>query len=285
MPIKKQLLPKKPVMKINRANKIDRVVLAIIILMGIYLFISAPVALDDKPQQKGERIPVKLMFQIVAAENNRVRKQWTQHIVSEGKNVGFHFGEDWRKKSVDKGPLPALFLREVAAYLEKSPVPLSLFLGSDFPISRANQFKGFQAEIFQTMKKTKQNQYFFDDEVQRYTAMFPDNVVVSACADCHNDHADTPKNDWVLGDMMGATTWAYPQETLTRDELIVIIGELRHAFAKTYAAFVQKSQTFENKPLVGEKWPVEGYFLPSTLVFMQRFEASAAESTLGFLLQ
>ncbi len=272
-------------MKIKPTNKIDRVLIIIMVLVGMYLFISAPVVLDDERQQKRQAIPVKLMFQIVAEENNGMRKQWTKHIVGEGKNVGFHFGQNWRKKGEDKGPLPALFLREVAAYLEKSPVPLSLFLGSDFPISHANKFKGFQAEAFQTMKKTNQNQYFFDKEVQRYTAMFPDNVVVSACADCHNEHADTPKNDWVMGDMMGATTWAYPQETLTRDELIVIISELRRAFAKTYRAFVQKSQTFANKPFVGKQWPTDGYFLPSVDVFMQRFEKSAAESTLYLLLQ
>lgn len=272
-------------MKIKPMNKIDRIVIIIMILIGIYLFVSAPVALDDEQQQKGQRIPVKLMFQIVVEENNRIRKQWTKHIVGEGKNVGFHFGENWRKKGEDKGPLPALFLREVAAYLEKSPVSLSLFLGSDFPINRANKFKGFQAEIFQIMKKTNQNQYFFDNEVQRYTAMFPDNVVVSTCASCHNEHPDTPKKDWVMGDMMGATTWAYPKDTLTRDELIMIISELRHAFAKTYTAFVQKSQTFVNKPLVGEQWPVDGYFLPSVGVFMQRFEKSAAESTLNLLLK
>jgi hypothetical protein len=272
-------------MKIKPVNKIDRMVIAIMILVAIYLFVSAPVALDDKLQQKGQGIPVKLMFQIVAEENNRVRKQWTKHIVSDGRNVGFRFGENWHKTGEDKGPLPALFLREVAAYLEKSPVPLSLFLGSDFPLSRANKFKGFQEEAFQTMKKTNQNQYFFDNEVNRYTAMFPDNVVVSACADCHNEHADTPKNDWMMGDMMGATTWAYPQDTLTRDELIVIIRELRRAFTKTYTGFIQKSQTFANKPPVGEKWPADGYFLPSVDVFMQRFEKSAAESTLYLLLK
>jgi hypothetical protein len=65
----------------------------------------------------------------------------------------------------------------------------------------------------------------------------------------------------------------------------MIISELRHAFARTYTAFVQKSQTFANKPPVGEKWPADGYFLPSVDVFMQLFEKLAAESTLYLLLK
>jgi len=85
---------------------------------------------------------------------------------------------------VDQGPLPALFLREVATHLEKSSVPLSLFLGSDFPISSSNKFKGKQAEAFQTMRDTKgEAQFFYADDVKRYTAMFADNVVVGGVCD------------------------------------------------------------------------------------------------------
>lgn len=272
-------------MKSNKLNnKIDKIALMLLLLVAIYLWVSAPIPLADHGAQQGERIPVTVMFQIVAEENNIIRQQWTQHIVGKGKKIGLHFGEKWRKKGHDEGPLPALFLREVAAYLEKSPVPLSLFLGSDFPINTANQFKDQQAEAFSMMKKTQKSQYFFDREVQRHTAMFPDNVVVMACATCHNEHPDTPKQDWLMGDMMGATTWAYPNDTVTRDELLLIIGELRRAFAKTYRAFLQKSQHFEKKPIIGEQWPIDGYFLPSVEIFMQRFEQSAAEKTLHLLL-
>ena len=54
----------------------------------------------------------------------------------------------WKDEDVQAGPLPALFLRETAARLEASPVPLGLFLGSDYPISPSNRFQGAQAEAF-----------------------------------------------------------------------------------------------------------------------------------------
>ena len=269
-------------MKINR---IDIVTLSILSLIGLYLFVQSPAPLADENQTKGELISVNTLFNIVAEENNKARKQWTKQIVGAGKKVGLKFGENWRKQHVDKGPLPALFLREVATHLEKSEVSLSLFLGSDFPISSANKFKGRQAEAFQKIRDTNgETQYFFAEDVKRYTAMFPDNVMVKACASCHNEHPDSPKKDWVMNNIMGATTWAYPREYVTRDELIQIVAELRSAFAKTYISYLEKTKTFENAPKIGEKWPFEGYLIPAADVFMERLENAASVDTLRLIL-
>ena len=270
-------------MKINR---IDIVALSLLALVAVYLFVQSPIPLSDANQVKGELIPVSIMFEMVAKENNKARKQWTKQIVVAGKKFGLKFGEEWRKEGVDQGPLPALFLREVATHLEKSPVPLSLFLGSDYPISSANKFKGRQAEAFQKMRDTKgEAQFFFSEDVMRYTAMFADYVVVEGCSTCHNEHPDTPKKDWVMNDIMGATTWAYPKEYVTRDELVEILAELRGAFGKTYVSFLEKTKTFANPPGIGDRWPSEGYFVPTSTVFFQCFEKSAAAHTLSFLLK
>ena len=266
-------------------NRIDFYSISLLILLGIYLLISAPFQLKTTDQHIGQKISVQTLFQIVAEENNKIRKQWTQDIVSDGQKIGLFFGEEWHRKGEEKGPLPALFLREIAASLEKTPIALSLFLGSDFPINQTNIFNGIQNTAFQRLKNSDENQYFFDNDIKRHTAMFPDKVVVAACKNCHNEHPDTPKNDWLLNDIMGATTWTYPEDSVTRDELINIINELRSAFAKTYRLFLIKSQTFQHKPVIGNKWPVDGYFLPTEAVFMQRFKTLSSESTLHFLLQ
>jgi hypothetical protein len=141
-------------------NRIDLYSILLLILAAIYLFISAPPPLKIAKQQYGQRIPVQTLFQIVAEENNKIRQQWTQDIVSDGQKTGLAFGEKWRKKGQEKGPLPALFLRDVAAYLEKSPIALSLFLGSDFPLNQTNKFKGVQDSAFQTLKRTKKINIF-----------------------------------------------------------------------------------------------------------------------------
>jgi hypothetical protein len=267
-------------MKINR---IDIITIMVFALLAIYLFVKSQVPLEET-SQKGEMIPVNTMFKIVDEENNKMRIQWTKEIIDMGKKVGFQFGEDWHKEHVDKGPLPALFLRETASHLEKSQVSLSLFLGSDFPINSANMFKDLQEYAFKKIKLTSESQFFFDEDVKRYTAMFADKVVVQACANCHNHHPDSPKKDWKMNDIMGATTWSYPKEYVTRDELIEIIAVLRSAFEKTYISYLEKTKTFTNPPKIGEQWPSEGYFVPAENVFMNLFEKSASVNTLDLLL-
>jgi hypothetical protein len=69
---------------------------------------------------------------------------------------------------------------------------------------------------------------------------------------------------------MGATTWTYPSDDATADELAAILVALRGAIKDTYAAYIGKAATFSEPPKIGEKWPRDGYYLPSVDVFMEK---------------
>jgi hypothetical protein len=43
-----------------------------------------------------------------------------------------------------------------------------------------------------------------------FTAVYPDYAVAQACITCHNDHKDTPKKDFKMGDVMGAVVIRIP---------------------------------------------------------------------------
>ena len=62
-----------------------------------------------------------------------------------------------------------------------------------------NKGKNFYAE--ETLGGTK---YF--------TAIYPDVGVAPVCVSCHNDHKDTPKRDFKLGDVMGGVVIRIPLE-------------------------------------------------------------------------
>ena len=124
------------------------VTVLILVSLITYLAVSAPLPLLEKPHVGAT---IQRVLSMAEAENDVVRTLWTREIVGAGKTVGLQFDEDWRERGVEAGPLPALFLRETAKSLEKSPVRLSLYLGSDFPIKTANSFKGKQREKFQIM--------------------------------------------------------------------------------------------------------------------------------------
>ncbi len=256
------------------------------IALIVYLFASAPTPLQDDAQEKdGKYIPINQLFVLLQEENNIIRKLWTKEILGAGKKQGLKFNEDWRESDVEAGPLPALFLRKIASRLEKNAVPLSLFLGSDAPINKANAFDAEQSEKFKHIKKNREAQFFYAADIARYIGMFPDIASVSACITCHNEHKDSPKTDWKLLDVMGATTWLYPKDTVKLTEALMIISVLREQFKETYAAYLSKVQGFSNPPQISKKWPREGYFLPTTEIFMDVFEKEASKMTLQSLFQ
>jgi len=117
-----------------------------------------------------------------------------------------------------------------------------------------------------------------------YTAMFPDEALVEGCVTCHNEHEDSPRDDWQLHDVMGATTWAYPNARLTGTEILELLVALRTSFRAAYQAYLDKVIEFDNPPQIGTRWPVEGYYLPSTDVFMDEVARRTGHASLEALL-
>jgi hypothetical protein len=252
--------------------------------LGIYLFVSAPPPLEEQ-RPAAASIPVAEMFEILEAENDAVRALWTGEIVGAGIKVGLKFDEYWREQDVEAGPLPALFLRETAKSLERNPVQLSLFLGSDFPISDSNRFEGLQLERFRLLRQTGEPQFFYMADTRLHTGMFSDVAVAAPCVDCHNEHPQSEKKNWRLNDVMGATTWVYPADVVSVEEFLEAVTALHKGFADAYAAYIAKARTFAQPPAVGERWPRDGYFVPSTEVFMQEVYRLTAPQTLAALVR
>ncbi len=257
--------------------------LALVLVIVAIIVVNAPPP-DDSVTAARRMIPIETVFTILEAENDAVRKLWTERIVGAGKEAGLQFDERWRNPDLDAGPLPALFLRETAESLRRSPEPLYLFLGSQFPINDANKFTGIQYRYFENIQNTGEPQFFFDDDIAFHTAMFSDVAVAEACVTCHNAEPESPKTDWKLGDVMGATTWSYPQSQVSLDEALAIINALRQAFHDAYQEYADKVSTFSNPPPLGQKWPDQGYFLPSTEVFTREAMLIASPDTLHALL-
>ena len=256
----------------------------VLAVSAVYLFVNAPPALPDRARARANDVPARELLEICAAENAAVRELYTKKIVEPGLKAGLKFDEKWQDARVDAGPLPALFLREVAKNLAKSTTHLGLFLGSDAPINKANQFRGAQADAFQQMRHDRSPRHFFMEDVQANSAMFPDLAVAKACVECHNRHVDSPKHDWKVGDLMGATTWTLTTNQLSLSESMTTIVELRAAFRDAYAAYVEKAKKFAAAPEIGKKWPSEGNCLPDPDTFMEEAQQRTSRATLERLL-
>lgn len=250
-----------------------RSILTALVLLTVttYLYATRPVPLTEAGGDVTERISTQIFLQILAAENAAIRTLYTSQIVGPGLKQGLKFREDWKDKTSEAGPLPALFLREMSTILQRDASDIGLFLGSDFPIVSANLFKGVQKTEFEKLRATKQAQFFLDTGSGRYTAMYPDYASSKACVTCHNEHAKTPKKDWELNGMMGATTWSYPRKEVSVAEVLRYTAALRSAALETYGIYLTKLTTFKTSPvpIIATQWPRDGMFLP-TLVEMKK---------------
>jgi len=219
---------------------------------------------------------------MVAYENDVTRTLYTKAIVGKGKLQGMKFDEDWRKDDIEAGPLPALFLRGFAKGIKRGPVPLGLYLGSDFPINDANKFLGKQGELFDQIKKDQKPQFFYYKNQKKHTPMFVDLASAAACVTCHNNHKQTTKSDWKLGDVMRATTWQYPKDSLSFKETMDILKAYIKGTEDIYKDYLAEVAEFKDsdKPEIGEKWPAEGLFLPSPEVFTDSVRKIASYETM-----
>jgi hypothetical protein len=46
-----------------------------------------------------------------------------------------------------------------------------------------------------------------------FTAVYADTAVAQACISCHNNHKDSPRNDFKLGEVMGGVVIRIPVES------------------------------------------------------------------------
>jgi hypothetical protein len=249
---------------------------------GIYLFVTAPAPLAEA--QTSRPLSTRVAFEILNQENARVRGLYTEEIVAQGMKQGLKFSEGWRTAGDGSGPLPALFLRTTAETLAQRKARVRLFLVSEHPINRANAVNGEQARLYQTMYRSRAPVYAEDTELGVFTAMFPDLAVTEACVQCHNKHEDSAKKDWSLGQVMGAVTWTYPEETMSPEELASLVDSLRSAIGASYDQYLRNAAAAPQPPVIGERWPRAGYYLPTREVFMSEMNARTSSVTLSRFL-
>lgn len=109
--------------------------------------------------------------------------------------------------------LPAQMFRYSSEHVQENGANFSYSLLSLWPINSQNAPKtALEEEGLQATVDT--GEPFYGEEVlggQRYfTAVYPDKAVARACITCHNDHDDTPRRDFKMGETMGGVVIRIP---------------------------------------------------------------------------
>jgi len=104
--------------------------------------------------------------------------------------------------------LPAQMFRAASELVQKEDMGVSYSLISPWPLNSQNAAKTKAEKAgFEFIAKNPGKNYYAEETLEGkkyFTAMYPDIAVTPACVTCHNEHRDTPRRDFKLGDMMGA---------------------------------------------------------------------------------
>lgn len=152
-----------------------------------------------------------MLHAVMAADRTVYAKKVINRLVKEHKVIkASEYYED--EKAL---PLPAQMFRMGAELVTERDIGFTYGLLSEWPINKQHAPKtDIEKQGLEFIKSNGGTAPFYGEETlgdQKYfSALYADIGVAAACVDCHNDHKDSPKTDFKLGDVMGGVMIRIP---------------------------------------------------------------------------
>ena len=175
---------------------------------------SAPAATEGAAAPTGGGISPRAMADALHAVMEADRTVYTRNVVNRLQNQEevIRASEHWED---DKAlPLPAQMFRMGAEIVgEREDAGFTYSLMSPWPINSQNSPRtDVERDGMNSVVETSAP--FYGEEtlgdVTYFTAIYPDIAVADACISCHNGHADSPRDDFELGNVMGGVVIRIP---------------------------------------------------------------------------
>lgn len=145
------------------------------------------------------------------------RTVYTRNVVNRLQNDEkvIKASEHWKDEKTL--PLPAQMFRMGAEMVQAKNAGFTYALLSKWPINPQNSPKTDAEKTGLDFVAEKQGvENYYAEEVlggkKYFTAVYADTAVAQACVTCHNEHKDTPRSDFKLGDVMGGVVIRIPLE-------------------------------------------------------------------------
>ena len=172
------------------------------------------VACQPAPPAASGGIEPKLMADALHAVMESDRTVYTRNVVNRltKEEKVIKASEHWKEEPAL--PLPAQMFRMGAEMVAKKDVGFSYALLSQWPINKQNTARTDVEKAGLKFVAENKGQNFYAEEdlggTKYFTAVYADTAVAPACVSCHNEHKDTPKSDFELGDVMGGVVLRIP---------------------------------------------------------------------------
>ena len=152
-----------------------------------------------------------------------LRKYYASNVIPVVKNKSNIQIDINHKNNDNMIPLPATMIHELGALIgnKKDGIKLKLYSDYPFPNRKNRQLDAFSNNAMMQFRNGNTNPFtsvetFENKKVVRVA--IADFMVAKGCVSCHNTRADTPKNDWKMGDVRGSLEVIIPIE----DQLIAM---------------------------------------------------------------
>ena len=167
--------------------------------------ISATAPVGVSPQKMSDAL-----FAVMEADRAVYTKKVINRLVKDEKLI--KASEHWQD---DKAlPLPAQMFRMGSERVAEKTSDFSYSLISAWPINKQNAPKTEAEKEGVKFIEENPGKNFYKEETlggtTYFTAIYPDVAVAPACVSCHNEHKDTPKTDFKIGDTMGGVVIRIP---------------------------------------------------------------------------
>jgi len=110
--------------------------------------------------------------------------------------------------------LPAQMFRYGAEMVAEKGANFSYSLLSLWPVNKQNAPKTeVEKTGLQFIADNPGKNYYAEEDLggtKYFTAVYPDTAVAKACISCHNDHKDSPRSDFKMGEVMGGVVIRIP---------------------------------------------------------------------------
>lgn len=170
-------------------------------------------ALFIAESQKPELVRPEKVTSFLHAVIEANRANYTQNVVDKMHRQGVvEAVEHWKE---ERGlPLPAQFLLESGRLAAQKDLKFSFRLASLTPIYVWNGPNSeFERRGLEAINKDSDKPFtgFIQQSGTRYfQAIYADRAVSESCVTCHNSHANSPRRDYKLNDVMGGIIITIP---------------------------------------------------------------------------
>ncbi len=204
----------------NNIELISRVtmpLLAMVSVLGIiYFFWNVTTLTNRYSQEIALRDAIRFHTAI-----NTFRNYYSTQIVGSLRGGEIDFTHDYHDKE-NALPLPATLTRELGNDLSSASASSMNFYSDDpFPWREAISAEDdpFLAEALIYLRENPTEVYYQTETNletgDRFIRYATPSVMGQTCVDCHNNHPDSPRKDWEVGDVRGILEVSVPVSTLS----------------------------------------------------------------------